>query len=80
MAAPERDTLAVAAGQAADARAEQVLDAQDARHLLDAPVDLGARHAFVAQRELEVVAHAHVRIEREQLEHHRDVALRAGRR
>ena len=39
------------------------------------PVDLGARHAFVAQRELQVAAHAHVRIEREQLEHHRDVAL-----
>ena len=32
-------------------------------------------NAFVAQRELEVAAHAHVRIEREQLEHHRDVAL-----
>ena len=31
--AAERDALAVAAGQAADARAEQVLDAQDARDL-----------------------------------------------
>jgi len=65
----------VAAGEAADARAEQMLDAQDGGHLLDAAVDLGARHAFVAQRELEVVSNAHVRVEREELEHHRDVPL-----
>ena len=73
--AAQRDTLAVAAREPADARTEQVFDAQDARHFLDAAVDLGARQAFVAQRKLEVVAHAHVRVQREELEHHRDVAL-----
>ena len=73
--AAQRDALPVAAREPADARAQQVLDAQDGRHVGHAAVDLGARQAFVAQRELEVAAHAQVRIEREQLEHHRDVAL-----
>ena len=73
--ATQRDALPVAAREAAHARAQQVLDAQDGGHVADAPLDLVARQAFVAQRELEVAAHAHVRVEREELEHHRDVAL-----
>ena len=46
-----------------------------ARRLLDALPDLGARHALRQQREADVLAHVHVRIEREELEHEGDVAL-----
>ena len=54
----ERDALPVPAREPADTRAEQVLDAQDRRRIRHAPVDLGALQAFVAQRELQVAAHA----------------------
>ena len=43
--------------------------------VLDARLDLAARHALADQREADVLAHVHVRIEREQLEHEGDVAL-----
>ncbi len=45
--AAERDALAVAAGQARDRLVEQVLDAQDARRLLDALALISCpRHAL----------------------------------
>ena len=37
--------------------------------------DLGPRHALRREREADVPAHVHVRVEREQLEHEGDVAL-----
>ena len=40
-----------------------------------AALDLVARHRAPAQAEGKVVLHAHVRIERVGLEHHRDVAV-----
>ena len=38
-------------------------------------LDLGARHALALQREGDVLAHVHVRVEREELEDEGDVAL-----
>ncbi len=38
-------------------------------------LELGARHALGQQREADVLAHIHVRIEREELEHEGDVAF-----
>src|SRR5882672_1051093 len=73
--APEGNSLAVASGQRADARVEDRLDAQNAGHRLDAALDLRPRQAFVLERKLEVLAHVHVAVEREQLEHHGDIAL-----
>ena len=53
------------------------VDAQDARRLLDALRGSRARaHALAFQRKADVLAHVHVRIEREQLEHEGDVARR----
>ena len=54
---------------------EDVLDAQELRHLGDPGADLGPRRALAPQREGEVLAHVHVRVEREQLEDEGDVAL-----
>ncbi len=52
--AAQRHALPVAAGEPADAPVEQVVDAQEPRRLLDPAPDLGARHAFVAQRKVDV--------------------------
>ena len=38
-------------------------------------LDLGARHALAHKRKADVLAHVHVRVEREELEHEGDVAL-----
>ena len=73
--AAQRDPLAVAAGQPADRLVEQVLDVQEARDLADALADLGAAGALGGQREGQVLAHVHVRVEREELEHEGNVAL-----
>ncbi len=73
--AAERHALAVAAGQAGHGLVEQVVDAQELRRLLDALLDLGARHALGQQRKADVPAHVHMRIEREKLEDEGDVAF-----
>jgi hypothetical protein len=74
--AAERDALAVAAGQAGHRTIDQVLDAQELRDLFHARADLAPGHTLALQREADVAAHVHVRIQREQLEHEADVALR----
>ena len=71
-------TLAVAARQARDRLVEQLGDAQGARGLFDLAVDLGPRQALRQQREGDVAAHVHVRVEREHLEHEGDVACRGA--
>src|SRR3989475_709821 len=53
-----------------------MVDAQDARGFLNAPVHLLARRALALQRVGDVGAHVLVRVEGEQLEHEGDVALR----
>ena len=72
--AAQRHALAVAAGKAAHRPVEQFVDAQELRRLLD-PRRISARGTPWAQREADVSAHVHVRVEREQLEHEGDVAL-----
>ena len=60
------------------ARVEQAGDLQDARRLVDLLRDLLLRHALRDQRKGDVPAHVQVRIEREQLKHEGDVALRGA--
>ena len=76
--AADGDALALAARELAGPAVEQAADLQHARGLGDARLDLGARHPGVLQPEGEVLAHAHVRVERVGLEHHRQPAI--GRR
>ena len=78
--APERHPLAVAARQRRHALVEEVLDAQQRRGLLDPSPALPARHPVALQGEGDVVEHLHVRVEREELEHERDVAARCAQR
>jgi hypothetical protein len=54
---------------------EQVVDAQRPRSRAP-PVDIRGAHARRPQREGDVLEHRHVRVEREGLEHHGDVAVR----
>jgi len=68
--------LQVAAGEAGDGAVEQLVDPQDARRFLDPATDLGARDALAGQRESDVAAYVHVRVEREKLEDEGDVAPR----
>ena len=76
--AAERDALAVAAGKAARRAGRG-----DGRCAGTAPsprraADLGARHALALQREADVLADIHVRVEREELEDEGDVARRGA--
>ena len=73
--AAERDALALAAGQLARLALEQFADAEDVGRFLDALGDLGLFEFAHLQAERHVVVHAHVRVERVVLEHHRDVAI-----
>ena len=73
---PEGHPLAVAAGQPRHPAVEKVPDAEQRRGLLDPPPAFPARHALALQGKGDVVAHRHVRIEREELEHEGDVAPR----
>ncbi len=78
--AADRDALALAARELRRAAAHQGLQAEHRRQLVHAPRHLLARRAALAQAEGEVLAHAHVRIQRVVLEDHRDVAVRRGDR
>ena len=74
------DALALAAGEFARPPVEigrEVEDGGGLRHLL---VDFGARAPGHLQSEGDVVAHAHMRVERVGLEDHRQAALRRRRR
>jgi hypothetical protein len=72
---PQRDALALSAGELPRLAAEEVLDLEHAGDLEHARVDLCARRAADLQPVGHVGAHVHVRVERVALEHHRDVAL-----
>ena len=72
--APHRDALALAAGELAGLAVEQLVEAEDLRDVVHAPVDLGLGRLAHLQAERQVLAHGHVRVERVVLEHHRDVA------
>src|SRR3954447_4061791 len=69
------DALALAAGEGLRLAVEVGLEVEDLRGVLDAGADLLLLHPGDLQREAHVVGHAHVRVERVVLEHHRDVAL-----
>ena len=73
--AADRDALALAARELARLALEQRLDLQHARGLGDPAPDLGPGRAQVLEAEGEVLAHAHVRVERVGLEDHREAAL-----
>ena len=68
------DALALAAGELRGAAVHERLEAEDGGGLGDAGVDLGLRAAGDLEREAEVLAHGHVRVERVGLEDHGDVA------
>ena len=73
--AAQGDALALAAGKLARAFAEMRGKAQRLRGLAHALLGLRGRSAPGHEPERHVLAHGHVRIEREPLEHHRDVPL-----
>ena len=76
--AAERHALALTARQRMRLAAEQLREAQDARDVGNAPLDLGTIHGAAPEAERQVVLHRHVRVERIGLEHHRDVAVLGG--
>ncbi len=71
---PERYAVAVAAGELRCFARHQMLDPQHPRGLLHPLANLVPRHTLALQREADVLPDIHMRIEREQLEHERDVA------
>jgi len=72
---PDRHALALAARELPGLALEQLLDAQDLGGLLHPLGDLGLGELPHLEPEGHVVVHAHVRIERIVLEHHRDVPV-----
>ncbi len=70
-----RDALPLAPGERGRLAVQQLVEAEDPGRLLHASVDLVLRHLLELETERHVVEHAHVRVERVVLEHHRDVAL-----
>ena len=74
--APDRDALALPAGELARLPVKIWRQVQRGGGGLDLAVDLRARQAGHFQAERDVAADAHVRIERVGLEHHRQAALR----
>jgi hypothetical protein len=67
--------LALAAGQLGRLTVQKLGQIKDFRGLLDLLCDLSLVHLGQGQRERDVLAHSHVRVERIRLEHHRDVAV-----
>src|SRR4029079_8103910 len=55
-----------------------MIDAQELRRLLDAGPNFRGGHALAQQGEADIAPHIHMRIEREELEHESDVALRCA--
>ncbi len=78
--AAERHPLPIAAGEAADAAVQEMIDPQQPRRLPDAALDLGARIVLALERKADVLAHVHVRVERKQLEHKGDIPRRRRQR
>ena len=73
--AADGDALALAAGQGAGLAIEIGGKVQRAGGVFDLAIDLGLRGFRHLEREGDVVAHAHMRIERVGLEHHGEAAL-----
>src|SRR6185312_7063028 len=73
--ARERDALALAAGQFVDAARTVATELDGVERGLNAPCDLGRRHAAQLQRKRDVARDVHVREERVALEHEAYVAL-----
>ena len=73
--APDRDALALAAGELPRLALEQRLDAEDVGGFAHPLVDVVLRIAAHLQAEGHVVEHGLVRVERVVLEHHGDVAV-----
>ncbi len=78
--AAKRHALPVAAGKTARLAVENVFDAQHVRGRIDPRGDFLARYVLVLQRKRDVVAHRHVRIKREHLEHEGDIAFACAQR
>ena len=70
-----RDTLALSARECGRPSLEQLAEPEQLGHLVDAPSDLRLLRPADLQAVAEVVADAHVRVERVRLEDHRDVAV-----
>jgi hypothetical protein len=70
-----RDPLALAARQLSRLAVQPVVQAQDLGRLLDPGGDVALRQLAHLEREADVLAHRHVRVERVVLEHHRDVPV-----
>ena len=67
--------LLLATGQLARLAVEQVFDLQQLGHARHFGVDVGLRHLADLEAELDVLAHAHGRVQRVGLEHHGDVTV-----
>ena len=72
--APQRDPLAVAAGQFRRLARQQMLDAQKPCCLQDPLANVAAPHALALERKADVLGDIHMRIKRKHLEHESDVA------
>ena len=77
--ASDRNTLALTAGELPGPAFQQGLDLQQARRIIDTPVDFGLGHADVFQAKAEILAHRHVGIERIRLKHHGNATIGSGR-
>ncbi len=73
--AADRDPLALATGQIGRAALQERPQPQHVGGRLDLALDHLGREPLLAQAEADIVAHAHMRVERVVLEHHGDVAL-----
>ncbi len=73
--AAHRDALALAAGKLARLALQQRAELEDFRRALDLGVDVGLGRSANLQTVRHVAEHAHVRVQRVVLEHHRDVAI-----
>ena len=73
--AAHRDALALAARELARLALQERLELEDLRRLVCTRVSISASGSRGSQAVRHVVEHAHVRIERVVLEHHRDVAV-----
>ena len=71
----EGDALALPTGQLLRLAVEVLVEAENARRVGDALLDVGLRDLSELEPERHIVADGHVRIERVALEHHRDVAI-----
>jgi hypothetical protein len=73
--ASHRDALALSAGERLGFAVEERFQVQQLRRVLHPATNISFGHTCDLQREAHVVGHAHVRVERVVLEHHRDVPV-----